>query len=532
MDPFQDENQQQSSGFDLGALWRSFWRRKLLFFIPFMLCLAMAAVVIKTMDPIYASSGQIEVKIDHFRSRLLTDPSQAFGSRRQMGREILIDMTNLLTSPKFLQGAVRDIGMDVEAKAHALAAGEGEIDDETAVFRAASRLNRMVRIDGRSASIYELTVRAADPREAQMMARGVMSRFIAEYRLARLSARNATRDFLEAQRTRYEGDLALAEAELNEFLARAATSGLVDGNIHAGNVVSTEGKIERVSERHEGADAQEFNLLATTAKLILGADPPVSAYANDSIIRSHLLELETLGIDLMTTPETNHEFAGQEIRLGRLRVRVNNRVEELVAANHPGVGLLDRSRLTQYYYSYLYRSVELRVIRAIEESLREYRRFVTQQPRQSAQLAELRDTADNARQLVTTISEEITRQQMNLEAGMSDVGLQISARLEPILQPAPVEPDVKKLAFMAFVLSLGMGGGLVVLAIFMDRSFRTVEGIEQQLGVKVIGTLPLIQDDHFIRKRRLRVLRWVTIVLVVAAVAAVGFLVVYPMLNM
>ena len=531
MDPFQDENQQQSSGFDLGELWRSFWRRKLLFFIPFVLCLAMAAVVIKTMDPIYASRGQIEVKIDHFRSLLLTDPSQSYGSRRNLGRDILNDMTNLLTSPKFLQGAARDIGMDMEAKAHALTTGEGEIDDDTAAYRAASRLNRMVRIDGRSETIYELTVRAADPRVAHQIAKGVMARFIVEYRLARVSARNATRDFLEAQRTRYEGELAITEAELNEFLAQEASSGLVGGHIHAGNVVSTEGKIVRVNERHEGADAQEFNQMAAAARRVLGADPSVSAYTNDSIIRSLLLELEALGIELMTTPETDPEFAGQEIRLGRLRVRVNNRVEELVAANNPGVGLLDRSRLTQYYYSYLYRAVELRVIRAIEESLREYRHFVTQQPRQSARLAELQDTADNARQLVTNISAEITRQQMNLEAGMSDVGLQIFARVEPVLQYAPVEPDVRKLAFMAFVLSLGMGGGLVVLAILMDRSFRTVESIEQKLGVKVIGTLPLIQDDHFIRKRRLRILRWTTIVLTVLAVAAVGFLVVYPMLN-
>ena len=53
---------------------------------------------------------------------------------------------------------------------------------------------------------------------------------------------------------------------------------------------------------------------------------------------------------------------------------------------------------------------------------------------------------------------------------------------------------------------------MVVLAIFFDKSFRTVEEIEHLLGVTVIGTLPLIQDEHFERKRRLRVLRWVTII--------------------
>lgn len=532
MDPFQDDTQQARPNLDLGMLWRAFWRRKLLFFVPFLLCLSMAAVVIKTMDPIYASSGLIEVKMPHLRSRLLADPATAYGPRRYLGRELLNDMMNLLTSPRFLQAAARDLGMDQAAKVHALTTQGREIDDEVAAFRAASRLHRMVRIAGRSETIYELSVRASDPVEAHRVAKAVMARFIDEYRLARLSARNATRDFLEAQRMRYEGELTVAEAELNEFLAQAATEGMVGGRIDAGNVVSTEVKVERASQRHEGVDAAEFNELATTAQRILGGSPPVSRYVGDATIESLLQELEDQGTELMVTPESETGYSDAEVRVGRLRVRLNNRVEELVAANHPGVGLLDRSRLGQYYYSYLYRSVELRVIRAVETSLREYRRFVTQQPIQSARLAELQDKVDNARQLVATISDEITQQQMNLEAGMSDVGLTISARQEPALRSAPVEPDVMKLAFMGFVLSLAMGGGLVVLAILMDRSFRTVEDIEHQLGVKVIGTLPLIQDDHFIRKRRLRILRWATIVLAVLAVAAVGFLVIYPMLNM
>jgi len=115
---------------------------------------------------------------------------------------------------------------------------------------------------------------------------------------------------------------------------------------------------------------------------------------------------------------------------------------------------------------------------------------------------------------------------------LSDVGVTINVRRPPVFSAAPIEPDVMKLTFMAVVLSLGLGTGLVVLAIFLDRSFRTVEEIEGYLKIKVIGTLPMIRDDHFTRRRRLRVIRWVAIVLAVLAVAAVGFLVVYPKLNM
>ncbi len=532
MDPFLDDAQQSRPGLDLGMLWRAFWRRKLLFFVPFLLCLSMAAVVIKTMDPLYASSGLIEVRMDHFRSRLLADPGAAFNRRRDIGREIENDMVNLLTSPKFLQGVAKDLGLADVAPAAAGSAEDAAYNEEAALYRAASRLNRQVRIESRTASIFELSVRDGNPHEAYRLARFIMTRFIEEYRLARLSARSSTREFLESQRTRYSKELAGAETELNDFLALAASTELVGSHVHGGNVMVAAEKVARVNERHDGVDAVEFNQLARTARRILGADPPSGVYANDAIIKTLLVDLQDMGVELMTSPETDSEYASLETRLGRSRVRINNRVEEMVAANHLGVGVLDRSRLTQYYYSYLYRSVELKVTRAVEKSLRDYRRFVSQQPIQSARLSELQETVDSARQLVTTISQEITQQEMNLDAGMSDVGLQISARQPPVLRSAPIEPDVTKLSFMGFILSLGLGTGLVVLAILMDRSFRTVEDIEYTLGIKVIGTLPLIQDDHFIRKRRLRLLRWATIILAILAVAAVGFLVVYPMLNM
>jgi len=88
-----------------------------------------------------------------------------------------------------------------------------------------------------------------------------------------------------------------------------------------------------------------------------------------------------------------------------------------------------------------------------------------------------------------------------------------------------------KLMMLGVILSLGIGLGLVVLAFLLDRSFNTVEDIEKTLGLSVIGTLPLIQDDHFEKHKKFRVLRWVAIILGILAVAAVGFLVIYPRLS-
>ena len=530
MDPFLDDAPSAKSGFDLGMMWRSFWRRKLLFFVPFLLCVSMAGVVIKTMTPIYESSGLIEIRMDHSRSQLIADPSQAYGQQRDFERRLQNDMVNLLTSPTFLGEVATELGMVKPLRAESSAGGR-DLDEAAAINRAALYLRGKISLTRINSTIYRVTVRDEDPREAHRIAGFTTGHFVVQYRMVRLSARNSTREFLESQRARFREDQTDAEARLNAFLADMAASDLVGSRIHAGNIASTEEKLVRVQARHEGADANEFDDLARAARRILNADPPVSIYSRDAILKSLLLELEDLGNELATTPESDSDYALLETRLGRLRVQVSNRVEEMVAANHPNVGVMDRNRLVNYYYTYLYRSVELAVLRQVQTNIVEYRRFITQRPIQSAELAELENEVTSARELVTSIQEEITRQQMNFEAGMSDVGMQITVRQEPMLQPAPVEPNVPKLWFMGFALSFALGSGLVVLAILFDKSFRTVDEIEQLLGVKVIGTLPLIQDEHFMRKRRLRWFRWATIIAAILAVAAVAFLVVYPMLT-
>ena len=62
MDPFlEEQGESGGGGFDPMSMLRAFWRRKLLFIIPFVLCLTMAFIAIKTMTPFYASSGQVVI---------------------------------------------------------------------------------------------------------------------------------------------------------------------------------------------------------------------------------------------------------------------------------------------------------------------------------------------------------------------------------------------------------------------------------------------------------------------------------------
>jgi len=532
-DPFLDEEPKKNAAMDLGGLLRAAWRRKLLFIVPFVLCLAMAVVAIKTMTPIYASRGQLLIKADFFRSQLLIDPAQSYGVRaRDVEGEIYTELATILTSPKFLQSVVRELGLDKTVKASLEASGQGPVDDSRAMMIAENKLHRMIRLLRVAPHLYDIEVRDTDPQRAYDLAKYVVSRFVDEYRQARLASRASTREFLENQKTQAEKDLAAAEKALSDFVANSSASDVLDGRITASNLSSVEERLARVQARHEGADAAEYDNLAEVARHILGTDPPAATYARDAVVKSLDLELEDLGAHQLTTDEDSPDYQDQETRLGRLRVQLNNRIEEMVAANHPDIGVLDRSRLVQYYYQYLYRGVELQVLRKVQQSVADYKRVMAQRPLQTSRLDELQENVTKARDLVGTLEQEITQQRMSFEAGMSDVGFTVTVRRPPVFHPNPVEPDKLKLSFLAVVLAFGLGTGLVVLAIFLDRSFRTVAEIEQVLGVAVIGTLPLVQDDHFARRRRRRTLLWVAVILAILAVAAVGLLVVYPSLNM
>ena len=531
MDPFQDDSQSAGSGFDPMLLLRAFWRRKLLFFIPLILCLSMAVVIIRTMTPIYQSSGQLQIKFNTMNSSLIQDPSRRYGRARNIDAVAYHEMNMLLTSPEFMELMVRELGLHEalrESVPDSVAVGMSE---DKIVRRAMRRLRSIVKIKRDGDRLFRIAVRDPDPERAYKLAFYLVNRFVEEYRASQMAASTSTRDFLERQLEFYKTDLKEAERALLDFQTNQASAALVDNPINAGNLNTAENNLTEVKERYEGQDATELAENGRIVRGILGSTPSASSYAADLAIRATISEMEDLGLKIHLYEEGDRNANDLETRLGLLRVRLSQRIEELVAVNMPNLASRERNQVSQYIYFSLFRSGKKRVIDLMENKIYEFRRFAASRPGQSARIAELHDDVDRARGLVQTIEGEITQQTMNLEASLSEIGMQIKVRQRPHLSRTPVEPDKMKLMALGAILSLGIGIGLVVLAIFLDRSFTTVEQIERALGLKVIGTLPTIQDDHFEKKKKIRVLRWAVIVLVILALGAVGFLVIYPRLS-
>ncbi len=531
MDPFLEEpGESGGGGFDPMSLVRAFWRRKFLFIIPFVLCLGMAYVAIKTMTPIYASSGQVVIKVDTSRSTLLDDPRARFGSQRgDLDVIAFQEMNLLLTSPEFLDEIVRDLHLQ-DALRGKLKVGV-ELSDSELQRRARNKLGSMIKLKSEGNRLFSVEVRDPEPMQAYRLAKFVLERFVEEYRASQTATSTSTRDFLTRQLEVYQADLQKAENQLNSYQAGMASDALADNPVNALNIGTADAALSALRLRFDGKDAAELRDLGQVTRTATGDLPSLATYQADNAIVAALVELEDLELQSRLLVTGDRDSRDREERLGQLRVRLRSLVDSQVALQQPTLAFMARNQVAEFVYFALYRQGLGEVIRRLDAGVRNFRSFTARQPEQSTRVAELQGEVTRARKLVDSIEGEITRHNLNLEASLSEIGIQVRIRQDAVMNAVPVEPNKIKLMAMGVVLSLAIGLGLVILAIMLDRSFSSVESMEKALGVPVIGTLPMIRDEHFARKRTVRLLRWVTIVLGILAVGAVGFFVIYPRLG-
>lgn len=533
MDPFFGEEQKSEASFDPVAILRMFWRRKWLFFVPFVLCLSMAVVAIRTMTPVYESVGEIRVVMEMTGSRIIQDESRSYRRPQDLDRATLANIWNITTSPKFLEQIVRVTGLyrgmaQAPAQRVETLLPEALTPEEMhSVGRAAGALRGRIRVRQSGDQLFEIGVRDIDPQQAFILSRVLLDHFLEEERATRLAPRTTTRDFLERQRVTYVRGLKAAEDSLAAFQRSILTETLAGNPINATNLTAVEVSLRTIRETFYSADVNEMARMEQQVRAILGRVPDTAGLLRDADIVRVQQELRDLEMNRVLGG-TIATLAGD---LGQARIRLNNLIDDRVEREYAQLGLMDRNRLVQYFFFVVFREARQNVLETLSRHVSNYRDFATRQPLQSARLAELQDEVINRRNLLDSIEREITQQTINLEASLAEVGYRIEVRRDPKLAVYPVEPDKLKLSFMGLILSLAIGFGLVILSILLDRSFTAVGDIERALQLSVIGTLPVIQDEHFKRKRRLRVLRWSLLVLLILGVAAVFLLYIYPRLS-
>lgn len=534
-DPYLDDEQESSGGFNPMELLRLFLRRKWLFMIPFVICLGMAYVAIKTMKPIYFASGQLRVTQERSAARTLDDSQPRYTRSRDADRETMTLIRNIVTSPKFLESIVRDLELQfiLPPGYDGPAVTPGSRSEERVVLSLTRKLENWIKVENDEEHIFTVGVRHGDPDQAYRIIVKVLDRFLEEEQASRLESTENTRDFLNEQRGIYEANLRDAQRDLTNFQRSMLSSTLAGNPVNEQNLSLAETLLEERRNQVDEFRNDELGPQLTAARQVV---PAIQSLSDD--LRSEP-EISTLVRELssLLTALLNDELAGRSNQtenqnsLGSKRLSMDTVLRGRIRDEYPGLDPTARQTVSLYLNTLYFTEAIETTVEGLNRQIRDCRNFITRQPEQAAELRQLQREVDRAQELLQNIEQDITRQNLSLAASMSNIGYNILMHRDPSYPEWPIEPDKKKLAMMGFALALALGVGMVLLAQVFDRSFRNIRQIESTLGVKVIGTLPVISDGPFDKYRRRRVVRWLLVTVFILGLAAGGLLWLYPRLS-
>jgi uncharacterized protein involved in exopolysaccharide biosynthesis len=140
---------------------------------------------------------------------------------------------------------------------------------------------------------------------------------------------------------------------------------------------------------------------------------------------------------------------------------------------------------------------------SLQEQIAVYQRRVEDSPKLEQKLLSLNRDYENTQKTYESL---LTRkQEAEVAANMErqQKGEQFRILDLARLPDKPQSPDMRKLFLMCVMAGLGLGGGLIFLLEFLDKSVRKLESVPKKLGIPLLVAVPRIDHPKDVLKRRL-----------------------------
>ena len=523
-------NEPKESTFSPVELLRMFWRRKWLFFVPFIICLGMGYLAIKTMSPVYRTSGQLRVIRETTSAQTIPDGNRRYSRSRDADRETMVIIRTIVTSPKFLERIVRDLNLHRSS----LLGDKSEIPEENisedaAVASLVRRLEKWIIVQNDDTHLFSIGIRHQNPDLVYLLSKEILNRFLEEERASRLEPGTSTMVFLEDQRKIMADNLENAQESLTAYRIKTVPSRLSGNPVSESNLPQANSLLSDLENEYRAGEAAFVSMKELSFIAIPETDQIAMSIESDADVATDLEALRNAGYQSAISLLKGETYFG--ISAGSIRLNIDRKIEQKLRKSFPQVNFENRSVIQKYMNELFYRSTKQDVIGRLRQHVHKCMDFMAGQPEQSARLNTLEQDVLSAQELLNSVDEDISRENLRLAASLSEIGYKIVVRKDPSYPEFPFEPDKKRLAMMAFAIALAIGAGLVLLAEMLDKSFKSVSQIERELNVTVVGTMPIIKNGPFGSGRRTRVLVWTVLIILILAIAALGLFYLYPQLR-
>jgi polysaccharide chain length determinant protein (PEP-CTERM system associated) len=349
---------------------------------------------------------------------------------------------------------------------------------------------------------FALSYRGPDPRTVALVTNTLASLYIEENLKLRERQSAGTADFLKVQLGETRKRLDELEARVSEYRRRymgelpqqmPANLATLEG-LHAQLRLNSDNQL-RASERRENLKAQ----LAEAASMpqLFGALPG-SEPGTQPIYETRAQRLGRLKLDLVTALANYTEAHPTVMRLRR-EIQALERATDEAATKDAGSALPATPYTLRLKEALQSTEGESKILKAEEQRLRTgiaaYQARVENTPRREQEFQEVSRDYETTKQLYESLGKRQEAAQLAESMEQRQKGEQFRI-LEPAMpSQIPAAPNRLRLLVVSLVLSLGLAGGVLMVAEMLDTSFHSADELREFSIVPVLVSVPRIVTD-------------------------------------
>lgn len=495
----------QGGKIDLRSILQLARRRKWFLIIPPIVALLGAMYRVSTMEPTYRS--RTTILIDQGRD-LLKEMSNvlpnADGGKTTRMRDMSEDIQKQLLSAEILgevvdriqlkpsQGMREQVALTLKDHPEA---SEAEMLRHLQVEWLITRLTDNIIFPKRG-NYVEISLEHKDPELAYNIVKAIADVFIEHALKTESMEVQGTRKFSEEKEREFRQQYQDALARLENYKTRLAREEGRSMVVNAMNLPAADARLQSLSvdiTRQQQLIQELTNRLGNAVNR-----GSVTEFAKGSALYSQMMEkaVRLAGVALeqdWKSPEV--------IRLKQdiAEMRERYRAEVVKAASASG----QTETVAQYQLARLDLDLLNRERATLEGYRADYQRRVVTRPAQETAVQEMQKEVNELAAIVGTFEDQTRGTILKEELRRADA--QVRYRIiDPANRPVtPITDDQNKIILIAVFGGLGCGIGAVYLLEFFDHSFKSVDEIENFLGLNVLGTVPKIQPAEAGRNKRL-----------------------------
>ena len=389
------------------------------------------------------------------------------------------------------------------------------LDDKIEAMRKYTTVDIVSDRRNRTANAFKITFEAEEPRKVMQVVNAMATLVIDQNLKSRESQATGTVEFLENELVKMRGRLEDVEAKLKDF--RETHMGELPDQL-ASNLMVLERLQQQLSDKQKSIRDEKNRLSSLENQL---------QFAREQAAMTVTAPAATENREPTTLEGLKQQLADYKLRYTPQHpdvIRLQRKIEELEKQSPPlsatsgdggssrpagGVGLRATGRGVAADLIAQRNSAarEIDAIRqelaALQDQVAVYQRRVEDTPKLEQELLSLKRDYDNTQKTYDSLLAR--KQEAEVAANMER---QQKGEQFRILDPArlpdkPQSPDMRKLFLMCVMAGLGLGGGLIFLLEFLDKSVKKLESVPKKLGIPLLVAVPRIDHPKDVRRRRL-----------------------------